>query len=279
MDQFLSQHPDILNQYVIPWGVNFAIALLVFIVGRWISKLVVRSVDKLMQKSGVDVSLRDFLRNIINVILMIIVLIASLEQLGLDTTSLMAAFAAAGLAVGLALKDSLSNFAAGVLLILFKPFKIGDVITAAGITGVVESVQIFSTVMKTGDNQQIIVPNGQIYGSTITNITARDTRRIDLVVSIGYEDNISKARQILEELVANNPLILDDPAPTILVLELGESSIDLAFRPWVKTSDYWIVRSELLQGIKETFDEQGINIPYPQRDLHLIGLDSLPKVS
>lgn len=272
MSKLFESNIDILNQYLIPWSVNVALAILIYIVGRWAVRLIVASVRGLMGKANVDASLNDFACNLINAALTIVVIIAALDRLGVDTTSVMAVFAAAGLAVGLALKDSLSNFAAGVMLITFKPFKIGDVITAAGSTGVVESIRIFNTLMRTGDNQEITIPNSHIYDGSIINITARDTRRIDLVIGISYDDNIGKAKDILKGIIDANELILKDPAPTILVLELGESSINLAARPWVKTGDYWNVRSELLQTIKETFDQQGISIPYPQRDLHVIDM-------
>jgi small conductance mechanosensitive channel len=232
----------------------------------------VNAIRRVMMRANVDESLADFGGNIISAALTIVVIIAALEQLGVDTTSVLAVFAAAGLAVGLALKDSLSNFSAGVMLILFKPFKIGDVITAAGSTGVVESIRIFNTLMRTGDNQEITIPNSHIYGGSIINITTRETRRIDLVIGIGYDDNIGKAKEIIDGIISKHELILEDPAPTIMVLELGESSIDIAVRPWVKTGDYWAVRADLLQTIKETFDEQGISIPYPQRDLHVIDM-------
>ncbi|MFW2374687.1 MAG: mechanosensitive ion channel family protein, partial [Gammaproteobacteria bacterium] len=172
-----------------------------------------------------------------------------------------------------------SNFSAGVMLIMFKPFKIGDVINAAGVTGTVESIRIFNTLLRTGDNQEITVPNSHIYGGSITNITSRDTRRIDLVVGIGYNDNINTAKNLLTDIVTSHAAILKDPAASIMVLELGESSIDLALRPWVKTGDYWSVRSELLQTIKEVFDKQGISIPYPQRDLNFVNLHPLEKIA
>ena len=270
MQDFLNNNADWISEYAVPWGINIATAIAIYVVGRYISKIIVKSLAKVMERANVELSLRDFVGNIVNVVLLVVIIIAALEQLGVNTTSVVAVFAAAGLAVGLALKDSLSNFAAGVMLILFKPFKIGDVITTAGTTGKVQSIKIFNTVIRTGDNQEIIIPNAQVYGGTITNITACDTRRIDLVIGIGYDDDIKKARSLLEDIIAKDPAILTDPAPTIMVLELGESSIDLAVRPWVKTGDYWSVRSDLLQSIKETFDDQGISIPYPQRDLHFI---------
>lgn len=270
MQDFLNSNTDWLGEYVVPWSVNIAAAIAIYIVGRYISKIIVKSVTKIMERANVELSLREFVGNILNVAFLVVIIIAALEQLGVNTTSVVAIFAAAGLAVGLALKDSLSNFAAGVMLILFKPFKVGDVVTTAGITGKVVSIKIFSTVLRTGDNQEITIPNAHVYGGTITNITACDTRRIDLVIGIGYGDDIKKAKTLVEDIINNDPAILKDPAPTIMVLELGESSIDLAVRPWVKTADYWAVRSDLLQSIKENFDAEGISIPFPQRDLHII---------
>ena len=270
MENFIKENTELLHQYAIPWGINIITAILIYVVGRWITGFIVNSIDKLMTRSQVDPSLRKFACNIISAILTVFIIIAALEQLTVDTTSIMAIFAAAGLAVGLALKDSLSNFSAGVMLIMFKPFKLGDLVSAGGCTGGIEEIQIFNTIMRTGDNQEVIVPNSHIYGGTITNMTKRDTRRIDLVIGIGYDDNINEAKKTLEEIMSQQELILKDPAPTIMVLELGESSIDLAVRPWVNTADYWGVRSELLQSIKEQFDAKGISFPYPQRDLHIV---------
>jgi len=275
MDKLFGADIDLLNQYIIPWGLNIIFAVVTYIVGRWLATLITATIKRVMEKSNIDVSLRDFLGNLINAALTIVVIIAALEQLGVNTTSVLAVFAAAGLAVGLALKDSLSNFSAGVMLIFFKPFKIGDVVNAAGVVGAVETIGIFNTTLKTGDNQEIIIPNSSIYGGTITNITKRETRRIDLVVGIGYNDDIKKAKSLLEKILAENTAVLKDPAPTILVLELGESSIDLAVRPWVNTADYWNVRSDILQTIKEKFDASGISIPYPQRDVHIIDVPAV----
>ncbi|WP_455375474.1 mechanosensitive ion channel family protein [Kaarinaea lacus] len=274
MQEFLNANSEWVSEYAIPWGINIVTAIAIYIIGRFISKLIIKSLLKVMERANVDLSLRGFIGNILNVVLLVVIVIAALEQLGVDTTSVLAVFAAAGLAVGLALKDSLSNFAAGVMLIIFKPFKVGDVIDTAGKIGKVQSIQIFNTVLRTGDNQEIIIPNSQVYGGSITNITACDTRRIDLVIGIGYDDDIKKAKTIIETIIGNNASILKDPEPTIMVLELGESSIDIAVRPWVNASDYWAVRAYLLQSIKETFDENGISIPYPQRDLHLIQSDA-----
>lgn len=277
MDQLFNSGVDVVNQYVVPWSVNISMALLVYLIGRWLARITVRIVKRLMERANIDASLRSFAGHIISVTLTIVVLIAALDQLGIDTTSIVAVFATAGLAVGLAMKDSLSNFAAGVMLIIFKPFKVGDVITAAGSTGVVEAIRIFNTVLRSGDNQEITIPNSHIFGSTITNITCRETRRIDLLIGIGYDDNIGQAKQLLEQIMAGHEAILDDPAPAVIVMELGDSSIILAVRPWVNTADYWTVRSQLLQTIRETFAEQGISIPYPQRDVHLIHEPALEK--
>lgn len=279
MQELLNGNTEWMAQYVIPWGINIGIALAIFVVGRFIARIIVKSVGKVMEKANIEISLREFLSNILNAALLVVIVIAALEQLGVDTTSVIAIFAAAGLAVGLALKDSLSNFAAGVMLIMFKPFKVGDVINAAGSIGKVISIKIFSTVLRTGDNQEITIPNSQIYSGTITNITACDTRRIDLVIGIGYDDDIKKAKTLVENIINNDPAILKDPAPTIMVLELGESSVDLAIRPWVNAADYWTVRSDLLQSIKETFDAEGISIPYPQRDLHIISETNMAPTS
>ena len=221
------------------------------------------------KKAGVEPTLRRFLCKIIYYILLTGVIMAAAGELGIKTTSFLAIIGAAGLAIGLALKDSLSNFASGVMLILFRPFKVGDVITAAGITGTVSQVDIFSTVIYTGDNRKQIIPNSIITASVITNINAEETRRIDLVVGIGYDDDIKLAKTTLEDLMATDSRILTDPAAGVAVVELGASSVDLNVRPWVKTEDYWKVRNDLTEAIKVTFDEKGISFPYPQQDVHM----------
>ena len=201
--------------------------------------------------------------------LLVVVVIAAAGQLGINTTSFLTIVGAAGLAIGLALKDSLSNLASGVMLILFRPFGVGDVVTAGGVTGKVESITMFNTVLSTPYNQRVIVPNGSVTSNIITNVTANPTRRVDLVVGIGYGDNIAKAKEILAQLVSSDERILGDPAPTIAVSELADSSVNLVVRPWVKTEEYWDVYFSLTENIKTTFDKEGITIPYPQRDLHL----------
>ncbi len=265
--------PELLNtllhEYFIPWSIRIVTAILVYYVGRIIARWIVRLTRHMLERAGIDAMLNKFLCNVLNGLLIAVVAIAALDQLGVDTTSLLAVLGAAGLAVGLALKDSLGNFAAGVMLVIFRPFKIGDFVEAGGVAGVVEDIGIFSTTFRTGDNRIIIVPNGQIYGGTILNASARDTRRIDLVIGIGYDDDIKKARQILEDILRTDDRILEDPAPAISLGELADSSVNLNVRPWVKSGDYWPVRSDLLERIKNAFDAEGISIPYPQRDVHL----------
>jgi len=259
---------DLLSTYVIPWGINIVLALVIFIIGRAVTKIVVGIFRRLLGKADMDVILIDFVCSIIGTALTLFVIIASLDQLGVDTTSLIALLGAAGLAVGLALQGSLQNFASGVMLIVFRPFKTGDFVEAGGVSGVVEKISIFSTMMRTGDNREIIVPNGSIYGGTITNYSARETRRIDMVFGIGYDDDIKKAQDILRELANSDDRILKDPEILIAVSELADSSVNFVVRPWVKSGDYWAVKFDFTEKVKLTFDEQGISIPYPQMDVH-----------
>ena len=261
--------PELINTYLIPWGLRIVSALAIFVIGRWIIKMVVRFAERMMRKASVDEMLTSFTGNILSTVLLVVVVIAALDQLGIQTTSLLAVFGAAGLAIGLALKDSLANFSSGVMLIIFRPFKVGDFIEAAGISGVVEEVRIFSTMLRTGDNREIIIPNSQIYSSPIVNVSARSTRRIDLVFGIGYEDDLRKAKELIEAAFKADDRILDDPAPGIAVGELADSSVNINARPWVKSGDYWAVRSDLLENIKLSFDSNGISIPYPQQDVHM----------
>ncbi len=255
--------------YVLPWTIRILTAIAIFVIGRWIAKLIARTMRRIMEKAKLDPLLISFLGNIVYGLLIAVVVLASLEQLGIRTTSALAILGAAGLAVGLALRDSLSNFAAGVMLIIFRPFKVGDFIEAAGTSGIVEAIHIFSSILRTGDNRVVTVPNGQIYGGTIINFSARDTRRIDLVFGIGYDDDLKKAKTLIEEVMTTDERILKDPAPVIMVLELADSSVNIAARPWVNSGDYWAVRSDLLEQVKAAFDANGISIPFPQRDVHL----------
>ncbi len=204
---------------------------------------------------------------------MVVVILSALDQLGIETTSFLAILGAAGLAIGLALKDSLSNFASGVMIILFRPYKTGDIVSAGGVTGKVVDIHLFNTEFTTPDNQKILVPNGAVTSGSITNINAHDTRRIDLTIGIGYDDNIKKAKDILFDIVNKNEKILKDPFVTIAVSELGDSSVNFVVRPWVNTPDFWDVKFDLIETIKNRFDEEGISIPYPQTDVHLYKAD------
>jgi small conductance mechanosensitive channel len=253
----------------IEFGKDLVVALAIFYIGRMVAHTVTRLLRKAMQKQKVDQTLETFVCNLINTVLMIFVIIAAISQVGVQTTSLIALVGAAGLAVGLALQGSLSNFASGVLIVMFRPYKVNDFIDAAGISGVVEEVQILTTVLKTGDNKRVIVPNSQIMDSIITNYSANDRRRVDMTVGVSYSDDLDKVRKTLEDLVAADKRILTDPACTIAVAELADSSVNFVLRPWVESGDYWGVKFELTEAIKKRFDEVGISFPFPQQDVHL----------
>jgi len=260
---------SIISTYVIPWGINIVFALAIFIVGRIVSKMIVRLLKKILHKTGMDNILINFVSSIVNTALLLFIIIASLDQLGVDTTSLIALLGAAGLAVGLALQNSLQNFASGVMLIVFRPFKAGDMVEAGGTAGVVESISIFNTIMRTGDNREVIVPNGSIYDGNIINYSARETRRIDMVFGIGYDDDIKQAKEIMQQILDSDERIHKEPEPLVAVAELADSSVNFNVRPWVNTGDYWAVKFDLTEKIKLAFDANNISIPYPQMDLHI----------
>ena len=262
----------LVNNYALPWGINILMALMIFIIGRWASKILVHLIRKALSKAGTDEILVSFIGSILKALLLLVVTIASLNQLGVDTTSLIALIGAAGLAIGLSLQDSLKNFASGVMLIVFRPFDRGHVIEAGGCKGVVEQINIFSTTMRTGDNLVMIVPNSAIHKGTITNFSKLPTRRVDMVFGIGYADDIGKARDIILQLLKEDPRVLDDPAPAVSVAELADSSVNLHVRPWVNTGDYFGVQTGITEKIKMEFDRQGISIPFPQMDLHVQSL-------
>jgi len=251
------------------FGINLVVAIVIFYVGRIVIGFITRALHKVMQKQEVDKTLETFVCNLVSKVLLIFVVIAAISQIGVQTTSLIAVLGAAGLAVGLALQGSLSNFASGVLIVLFRPYKVGDFVEAAGISGSVEEVQILTTILKTGDNKRVIVPNSQIMDSVITNYSANDRRRIDMIVGVSYEDDLDKVRKTLEELVAADERILTDPACTIAVAELADSSVNFVLRPWVMSGDYWAVKFDLTEATKKRFDEVGIAFPFPQQDVHL----------
>ncbi|MEC8825366.1 MAG: mechanosensitive ion channel domain-containing protein [Verrucomicrobiota bacterium] len=257
------------DNYLVPWGTNIGFALLILISGIILSKWFVKLVCRGMRRAKIDDMLVDFVTSLLKWALYFVFIIAALNRLGVPTTSFIAVLGAAGLAIGLALKDSLQNFAAGVMLIIFRPFKTGDFIQAGGAEGVVENVHIFSTTMRTPDNREIILPNGDIFGGKIVNNNARGTRRIDLVIGVGYDDDLRKAKQVLEGVLAVEERLLKDPEPLIAVGELGASSVDILVRPWVKTTDYFATKCALTENIKLALDDAGISIPFPQMDLHL----------
>ena len=259
---------QLIETYVLPWGINIVMALAIFVVGKFIVNILVNVAKKLMGKAKVDNILINFIASIIKTVLLLFVVIAALDQLGVDTTSMIALIGAAGLAIGLALQGTLQNLASGVMLIIFRPFSDGDFIEAAGVAGVVEEIGIFSITMRTGDNREIIIPNGEIYGGTITNNSRRETRRVDMVFGIGYDDDLLKAKDIIKKILSEDERILADPAPAVVVGELADSSVNFNVRPWCKTSDYWGVYSDVHEKIKLTFDAEGISIPYPQMDIH-----------
>ena len=265
--------PELLQDKGIDLGIDFGIkvatALAIFLLGKFFIRMIVTATSKMMQKQGVDKTLETFICNLVRTALMVVVVIAAIGALGVETTSFIAIFGAAGLAVGLALQGSLSNFASGVLIVLFRPYRVGDFIEAAGIAGSVEQVQILTTILKTGDNKQIIIPNSQIMDSIITNYSANDTRRVDMVVGVSYDDDLDKVRKTIEELLAADDRVLDEPAPTIAVSELADSSVNFIVRPWVKSGDYSGLKFDLTEAIKKRFDKEGISFPYPQRDVHV----------
>jgi len=260
---------NLIDTYVVPYAINIFFALAIFIIGKWVAKAVTKIAAKLMKKAKVDDILVDFVSGIVKSLMMLFVIIAALGELGVDTTSLVALIGAAGLAIGLSLQSSLQNFAAGVMLIIFRPFKTGDFVEVAGISGVIEKITIFTTQLRTGDNKEMIVPNGSIYGGVITNYSAKETRRVDMVFGIGYDDDIKKAKEILNDILNKDDRILKDPAPVVAVSELADSSVNFVVRPWVKSADYWGVYFDTHETVKISFDDANISIPYPQMDIHM----------
>lgn len=248
---------------------NVIAALVILIIGRWIAKIIYGLIIRAMARAKIETTLSNFLSSIAYYALMAVVLITALGSLGVETTSITAILATAGLAVGLALKDSLASFASGVMLILFKPFKIGDYVEAGGISGSVEQIHIFHTKLRTPDNKEITVPNSMVAGDAITNYSAKSTRRIDLVVGCGYNDDLLEVKQFLNDLIGQDDRILTDPEPTVAVDELADSSVNFVVRPWVNSADYWAVKWDLTEKIKVGFDSRGFNIPFPQQDVHM----------
>jgi small conductance mechanosensitive channel len=269
MESFKEDILPMLQEYAVTYGLKILAALVIFVIGRWVAKALRGVARKVMTKRNVDPTVVKFVCSLIYVTLLVFVILAAIGQLGVQTTSFIPVIGAAGLAIGLALQGSLANFAAGFLLIIFRPFKVGDYIEAGGTAGVVEEVQVFTTKLKTPDNKLIIIPNSKITGDNITNYSAKDTRRVDFTFGVGYGDDIDKVRSVLNELIAADSRILKDPEHVIVVSELADSSVNFTVRVWAKTSDYWNIYFDLTEAAKKRFDADGISIPFPQRDVHM----------
>lgn len=268
MERYRQALEQFIDTHLVPYSWNLAAALVILVVGYWVvSRLCVLLEHRM--RARMDATIARFIARLARVGLLVFVLIAGLEQLGLQTTSLVAIFGAAGLAVGLALKDSLGNFAAGVMLILFRPFREQDYVEAGGTSGTVSEIRIFATRLVTPDNKVITVPNGSILASDITNYSALPTRRVDMVFGVSYASDLKQVRAVLQELLDADERVLAEPAPVIVVGELGDSSINFLVRPWTKTGDYWPFKWDFTERVKERFDQEGITIPFPQMDVHL----------
>ncbi|QNP40672.1 mechanosensitive ion channel family protein [Lysobacter solisilvae (ex Woo and Kim 2020)] len=255
------------------WGLKLLGAVLILLLGMWLAKRLSRAMDRAFERGHMEATLRGFLRNIAYAAMLVVVIVAALQSLGVPTTSVMAVLGAAGLAIGLALKDSLSNIASGVMLIVQRPIHVGDFVQAAGLEGTVEQIRVFQTRMRTIDNRVIVIPNSLITTAPIINFTANPRRRVDLPVGVGYEDDLKVAREVLLAAAAANPKVLADPVPEVWVTALAESSVNIELRAWVDTPNYGVVRSELMEAIRNGILGRGLNIPYPQRDLHVYHRD------
>lgn len=254
---------------LIGFGIKLVIALAIFVIGKWIAKRVQHMLEKQLRKRDVDEVLVDFLGMLASVLIIIVAVVAAFDQLGIPAASFFAIIGAAGLAIGLALKDSLSNFASGVMLVLFRPFTKGDFIDVGGTTGTVDEIRLVATILVTTDNKEVTIPNSLIYNDAITNYSAKETRRIDMIFGVGYDDDLKVAADVLKKICADHPKVLDEPATGVFISNLGDSSVDFSARPWVKGEDYWGVRAEILETAKIELEAAGCNIPYPQTDVHL----------
>ena len=252
------------------WGLKVIAAVAIFVIGRWVAKAVRSGVRRMMTKADVEPIIIGFVGSMTYIALLAFVVIAALGQLGIQTTSFIAILGAAGLAVGLALQGSLANFAAGFLMIIFRPFKVGDFIEGAGVAGVVQAIHIFTTTLKTGDNKLIIIPNAKLSGDNITNYSAQETRRVDMTVGVAYDADLSVVRDVLNDIISKEERALKDPAPLVAVAELADNSVNFVVRVWTKTGDYWGVKFDMTETIKNRFDSEGIGIPFPQRDIHIV---------
>ena len=264
----VNNYVDMAIQYGAEYGLRIIGAIAIFVIGKWVAKKLSGLIKTLMDRGEIDTTLSEFIASIIDILLLVVVILAAINNLGIDTTSFIAILGAAGLAIGLALQGTFGNIGAGVILILFRPFEVGDFISAGGESGTVESITLFNTTLLTPDNKVILIPNSAVASGNITNFSKKETRRVDFVFGIGYYDDLKLAKATLQEIIDADPRILKDPGSFIGVGELADSSVNFTVRVWVKASDYWGVHFDTTEKVKLTFDEKGISIPYPQMDVH-----------
>jgi len=262
------QYWDLALKYGSEYGLKILLAIAIFLIGKRIARAITNLAVKTMRKQEVDIELIGFIDSLLYWGLFAVIVVAALGQLGIQTASFVAILGAAGLAIGLALQGSLSNFAAGVLIILLRPFRVGEFVDIAGTAGTVHTIKIFTTELRTGDNKAVIIPNARVLDSNITNFSSTGSRRVDMVIGIGYDDDIDKARDVIKGLIAADSRILSEPAPIVAVTELADSSVNFIVRPWVCSADYWGVHNDMIENIKKSFDKEGISIPYPQHQIH-----------
>ena len=270
MESFnLSEIMTVVTDLAVKYGLKLLLALVTLIIGLWIIKGIMKAIGRNMEKKDVDATVRQFVSSLLSMLLKVMLVIAVISMVGVKMTSFVAILAAAGFAIGMALSGTLQNFAGGVMLIIFKPFKAGDFIEAQGYTGTVKEIQIFNTILKTPDNKTIIIPNGGLSTSSMTNFSTEPQRRVDFVFGIGYDDDIDKARVIIDGLIASDERILKDPAPFVAVSELADSSVNFVVRVWANAGDYWGIYFDMTEKVKKAFDKDGISIPFPQTDVHV----------
>jgi small conductance mechanosensitive channel len=265
----MESYLEIGKSYLFTYGLRIIGALVLLALGFIAARMIRALLRKILFKSNIDKTIVTFVANLLYGLALTFVMIMAMGQLGIETASFIAILGAAGLAVGFALKDSLSNFSAGVMLLVFRHFKVGDYIEGGGVAGSVEEIHIFTTRLVTPDNKVVYVPNSSLISGSLTNYTAKDTRRVDMIFGISYEDDISKARQVINDILSNDSRVFNDPAPQVVIIELGDSSVNFAVRPWVKKEDYWGVYFDVTEKVKLRFDEEDISIPFPQRDVHM----------
>lgn len=265
----VEKYTELAIQYGTEYGIKIAGSLLIFLIGKWITEKIVGLIKKGMAKAKVDPTLISFAANATYVALIVVAVIAAISNLGVETTSFVAVFGAAGLAIGLALKDTLSNVGAAVLIIFFRPFKVGDFIEASGVMGTVSGMNLFSTTLTTPDNRAIIIPNGALIAGNIINYTGNDKRRIDMVFDIDYKDDLKLSKEVILNVLLSHPKVLKDPVPVVAVGALAQNSVQLFARPWVPVDAYWDVMFEIIESVKLEFDKHNISIPFPQMDLHV----------